>query len=510
MHAPQFLKISLLLLVLAATTVASPAQTITIGRSFIGTNGSNPYTPLVQGWNGNFYGGTLYGGPAFDASTESYAYGTIFELAPSGATIPVYNFCSVVSGTICADGDGASGLILGEDGNLYGTTYNGGNSTCGGVGCGTVFKLTPGGTLTTLHSFCAGTGGSCSDGELPNPIIQASTGVFYGTAYYGGTNNVGTVFSLTSSGTLTVLHSFDGKHGSYPVGALLQASNGDLYGTTYEGGSGTGVGGTVFVISPTGKFGVLYNFCSQTACTDGQSPTGALIQASDGNLYGTTDAAGLYNAGTIFKITLDGQFTSLYSFCPKPGCVDGEIPRAGLIQATDGNFYGTTALGGAHGFGNVFQYSLSGGTDANSGTVTTLYSFCSLTAACLDGSEPMEPPLQSTNGTFYGNTVSGGHFTGCSDPQGTGCGVLYSLSMGLGPFVTLNPAAAAEGRTVSILGNNLTGTTGVTFDGVSATFTVVSNTHIVATVPSGAASGPIQVITPAVTLSSNVAFQVLP
>jgi uncharacterized repeat protein (TIGR03803 family) len=270
------------------------------------------------------------------------------------------SFCSQ-SG--CRDGaDSVAGLVQGTDGNLYGTTQNGGaNDACSVVGCGTVFKISPSGTLTTLYSFCSQSG--CTDGYRPVAgLIQGADGNFYGTTQFGGasgacTGGCGTVFKITPSGTLTTLHSFDGTDGNDLFFAgLIQATDGNLYGATYLGGANGTNTGTVFKITPSGALTTLYNFCSQSGCTDGRYPYGGLVQATDGILYGTTQTGGANgtNAGTVFKITPSGTLTTLYSFCAETGCTDGYDPTAALVQATNGNFYGTTTFGGADGDGTVF------------------------------------------------------------------------------------------------------------------------------------------------------------
>jgi uncharacterized repeat protein (TIGR03803 family) len=233
-------------------------------------------------------------------------------------------------------------LVQGSDGNFYGTTQVGGTN-----GSGTVFKITPSGALTTLHSFDG------ADGSNPAAVLmQASDGNLYGTTEAGGANgNYGTVFKITPAGTLTTLHSFGGADGWEPAAGLVQASDGNFYGTTYIGGA-NGNYGTVFKITPTGTLTTLYSFCSQSGCADGALPRAGLVQASDGDFYGTTAFGGAnYYEGTVFKITPNGTLTTLHSF----DGADGGDPNA-LVQASDGNFYGTTVLGGANGDnGTVFR-----------------------------------------------------------------------------------------------------------------------------------------------------------
>ncbi len=274
--------------------------------------------------------------------------------------------------------DGANpylaGLVQGSDGNLYGTTKSGGAN-----GDGVVFQITPSGTLTAIHNFCSQPG--CTDGSAPQAgLVQATDGNFYGTTTkFGGQNKAGTVFRITPSGTLTTLHSFSGPDGGFPSAALLQAIDGNLYGTTLSGGVNSGAGGTVFKITTSGTLTTLYSFSSLTLCTDGSGPQAALVQGTDGNFYGTTVAGGNNSncasgstCGTVFTLTPSGALTTLYNFCSQPNCADGGLPYAGLVQGTDGNFYGTTSFGGSGiaSAGTVFKIS-------SSGALTTLYSFCS-------------------------------------------------------------------------------------------------------------------------------------
>jgi len=238
-----------------------------------------------------------------------------------------------------------SALVQGTDGNFYGTGEGGGAN-----GSGTIFRLTPAGKLTTLYSFCSQV--NCADGGSPQGLIQASDGNFYGTTNVGGADLYGTVFKFTPGGTLTTLYSFCSQancaDGAEPLAGLVQGTDGNLYGTTSWGGLAcydptSCAGGTVFRVAPGGALTTLYSFCSQLSvsgapCTDGSTPLAGLIQALDGDLYGATDLGGDTGGGTVFKITPGGMLTKLYSF---GGGEDGEDPQAGLIQATDGNFYGT-------------------------------------------------------------------------------------------------------------------------------------------------------------------------
>jgi len=265
-----------------------------------------------------------------------------------------------------------------------------------------------------------------------------------------------------------------------------------IYGTTYFGGASTYCPsvfvtcGTVFRITPSGTFKTLYSFCAQSDCTDGSSPNAGLVQASDGDLYGTTLYGGADNDGTVFKVTSSGVLTTLHSFQG----TDGFFPYAGLVQATDGNLYGTTGSGPYPGdnLGTIFKITPTG-------SLTTVFAFPSENA----GDLPQSALLQDTNGNFYGTTIYGGTQT---------YGTIFSLSVGLGPFVKLQPASGKVGELVDILGNNLTGATAVSFNGTPAIFKVVSNALITTNVPSDATTGGVQVTTPGGTLVSNVSFQV--
>jgi len=270
------------------------------------------------------------------------------------------------------------------------------------------------------------------------------------------------------------------------LAGLVQAADGNLYGTTFYGGA-YGIG-TVFKITPGGTLTTLHSFDG----TDGGNPEAGLVQASNGNLYGTTFYGGDY--GTVFEITPGGALTTLHSFAGYP--TEGSNPGAALVQATDGNLYGTTMDGGANnscnvdgvvGCGTIFEITPEG-------TLITLHNLDGT-----DGEFPQGGLVQHTNGTLYGTTNQGG---------ANGDGTVFSLSIGLGPFVETAPTSGPVGTSVIILGTNLTGATSADFNGTAAPFTVVSSTEITTTVPAGATTGMVQVTTPSGTLYSNLAFQV--
>jgi uncharacterized repeat protein (TIGR03803 family) len=408
------------------------AQTVSTLYSFCAESGcpSAPNAALVQAANGDLYGLAASGG--------AHSLGAVFKLTPGGTLTTLYSFCAQ-SG--CPDGQfPVLGLALATSGDLYGFTEGGGANTNG-----TFFRVTPSGTLATLNSFCTQVG--CPSGEYLNSLLRATNGGFYFTTQFGGigakgASGQGAVYKITPEGTYTQLYSFctdasDGcPNGAIPYAGVTQATNGDLYGTTAEGGNDD-VDGTVFKITPSGTLTTLYSFCAQSGCPDGRGSPYTLIQATDGNLYGTSTSGGANNGGTVFKITPGGKLTTLYSFCAQSGCTDGETPSSGLVQHTNGILYGTTESGGAN-----------------------------------------------------------------------GAGTFFSLSIGASAFVETLPASGKLGASVKILGTSLKGATGVTFNGTAATFTVVSASEITTTVPAGATTGTVEVTTPSITLSSNVAFTI--
>ena len=362
---------------MVAAAGALSAQTLTTLVSFDYTHGSDPAAPLIQGRDGNLYGTTQYGGSASNCES-GYPCGTVFKITPSGTMTSLHSFDY---------GDGAypvSPLVQGTDGNFYGT--NQGEADSGGAG--TIFKITPSGTLTVLrYSFSS-----------PAGLVQGRDGNFYGTTPRSYTH--GTVFKITPSGTLTTLHTFNGTDGDNPQSGLIQATDGNFYGTTASGGTSSNCGGgcgTVFKITPSGSLTTLHSF----SITDGFNVVAGLVQGTDGNFYGTTvNGGGGQNVGEVFKITPSGTLTVLYSFCSQANCTDGNYPKAALMQASDGNFYGTTSSGGVHNQGTVF-------TITPGGSLTTLYSFCAQTG-CADGTTPIAGVIQASNGNFYGTTYNGG------------------------------------------------------------------------------------------------------
>jgi uncharacterized repeat protein (TIGR03803 family) len=344
-----------------------------------GADGEYPYAGLAQGSDRNFYGTTGHGG--------TYGYGTVFKITTNGILTRLYSF---TGGNDGADPEAA--VAQGSDGNLYGTTYRG-----GAFGHGGVFKITTNGAFSRLYSFTGG-----SDGANPySALVQGSDGNFYGTAGYGGTNDFGTLFKITTGGVFTRLHLFTGgDDGSNPNGGLTPGSDGSFYGTANQGG--TDNQGTVFKITANGDFTRLYSF---TGGVDGGDPESVLAQGADGNFYGTTLSGGDLGEGVAFQITADGVYTRLYSFTSGN---DGAYPVGVLVQGNDGNFYGTASGGAFDSRGSFFKITTNG-------VLSTLYTF----TGNHDGQYPYSPLVQGGNGNLYGTTYSGGTI---------GDGVIFRIS----------------------------------------------------------------------------------
>ena len=414
--------------------------------------------------------------------------------AAQGATVTesvLYSFCA--GGSQCPDNAVADGLIQASDGNFYGITATGGANTDGSF-----FMMTPAGAETTLYSFCSQGGSSCSDGEYPADMVLGGDGNFYGTTAGGGANGQGTVFKVTSSGSLDTLYSFCSQGGSSCTDgsvpeALIQGSDGNFYGTTAGSTAGGTGNGTVFEITPSGTLTTLYTFCSQggSSCTDGLSPLD-LVQGSDGNFYGTTTLGGsgssvsFYNAGassnqqvngagTVFKLTSSGTLTTLYAFCKNAQsaeqCSDGFGPND-LVEGSDGNFYGTTQYGGTGDANVAYDGPSNGGGTAfkitSGGTLSTLYNFCSQgSPTCSDGGGPLAL-IEGSDGNFYGvNSVGGALFNDLA-PFGTAFEItssgtqttLYSFCSGAGSSScsdAMVPDALVQGSDGNFYGASQTG-----------------------------------------------------
>jgi uncharacterized repeat protein (TIGR03803 family) len=437
----------------------SLAQTVTYPYSFTDQYGlANPvYGTLAQGRNANLYG----------TAAQLTGDGSIFKFATAGSAGTLFAF-DVTDGS-----NPFGGLTLATDDQFYGTTAYGGSANDG-----VLFKVEPGGSLTILHEFLGG-----SDGMAPfaSPI-QASDGNIYGTTC-GSDEIAATVYKYArSSGVFTTIYQFAEAQGQCMYAPLIQGTDGNLYGTAIAGGAHNC--GTIFKLTTSGALLFYYSFpCS----LGGSTPVGPLVEASDGNFYGTTQRGGSSRGhGTIFKMSQAGVVSVIYGFQGAPQ--DGSQSSAGLTQATDGKLYGTTFAGGTFDFGTLFQITTGG-------TYRVLSNFSINT-----GNQPQDAPVQHTNGLLYGTTEAGGEF---------GSGTIYSLNMGLGPFVAFVQPTGKAGQSAQILGQGLTGTSSVTFNGVAAvSFTVLGDTFMTAVVPSGATTGKVVVTTPGGALTSNVSFRI--
>jgi uncharacterized repeat protein (TIGR03803 family) len=382
----RFIRVATTVFAVVSVTalLSAQAQTLKVLYSFTGgADGANPEAGVMRDAKGDLYGTTNVGG--------AYNGGTVFKLNKSGQETVLHSFCSKSK---CSDGlDPLSQLIQDAEGNLYGTTAEGGSNF------GTVFQLSKSGRETVLYTFTGGADGANPSGG----VVSDARGNLYGTTSEGGAYGKGTVFKLNKMRSETVLHSFaDGTDGAYPSAGVIQDLKGNLYGTTYSGGASNL--GTVFRLNKAGKETVLYNF---NGGTDGADPTTVLSEDVKGNLYGTTSYGGASNLGTVFKLNKAGNETVLYSFS---GGTDGAYPSALILDAS-GTLYGTTIGGGPPDGGTVFKLS-------KAGKETVLHNF----TFGADGAIPTGIILNA-KGILWGTTGSGGN-SACY----FGCGIVFKLT----------------------------------------------------------------------------------
>jgi uncharacterized repeat protein (TIGR03803 family) len=459
----------LAVLTFAVAAIPAQAQTYKVAYNF-GSHTNDPITPgagpnfIAQGRDGSLYSMSWQGG--------SDGRGAAFKVTPSGELTVLANF-------VISNGDyPIGGLTLGADGNLYGTTNQGGDPNCNlGLGCGTVLKLTPAGKLTTLFVFPADNSNGSYPGAAP---VQGSDGNFYGTTSVGLSGS--TLYKMTPTGTMILLHQFNTNEGNDVVAGLVEGTDGSFYGGSFSGG--TNGDGVLFKVTPSGSFTVLHNFTG----SDGSSTWG-LIQATDGNFYGVTGGGGTSKAGVVFKITPGGAYTVLHNL---NGTTDGISPYSSLVQATDGNFYGVANGGGSLGFGTIFKVT-------SRGVYSVVHNFDGKT-----GQNPESALTQDTNGILYGDTYRGG--SGSENCNGS-CGVLYSLKIGAAPFIKLVSDSGKVGSQIGILGQGFSSASVVKFNGLQATtVTRTGTTFLLATVPAGASDGKVTVTTGSTTLTSPQTF----
>ncbi len=354
-----------------------------------GSEGSHPVGGLIMDKAGNFYGTTSDGG--VNGGTCVQGCGAVFKLSPLGVATALHTFTGGSDGARPQDT-----LFADAAGNLYGTANIGGAHNLG-----VVFKLTPGGVETVLYSFAGG-----SDGSNPYAgLIADAAGNFYGTTLHGGPSDLGTVFRLAPDGTETVLHAFTGgRDGSGPYGGVIMDKHGNLYGDTLLGGPRNA--GVIFKIAPNGKFSLLYTF---TRHADGGAPHGGLIRDKQGNLYGVTTEGGR-TWGVVFKLAPDGTQTVLHTFAESDANSEGS-----LIMDQQGDLFGTTEGGGADGLGSVIQISPDG-------KETVLHSFTGMVSRPFDGLQPFSSLTKHMN-KLYGVTTQGGNGNACA----SGCGVVFEV-----------------------------------------------------------------------------------
>jgi uncharacterized repeat protein (TIGR03803 family) len=368
---------------LACGLSAASAQTYTILHQFgtmTGSDGSEPYfVHLIQASDGDFYGTTEYGG--------TNTVGTVFKITPTGSLTVLYEFKT----NAVNDGEfPEAGVVQGSDGNFYGTAYAGGSNFDG-----TVFKMTPAGVVTNLHTFTGR-----PDGSTPfSQLIQGADGFFYGTTSAGGARGYGSVFKIDTTGDLTIVYSFtNGLDGSDPYAGVFQGSDGNFYGTTEYGGSTNCFGegcGVVYKVTSAGTLTSLHQFGSTTE--DGENPIGGIVEGYDGNYYGATFDGGTNGQGTVYRITSAGVLTNLYQFGAL--AYDGLNPRASLVQKSDGYLYGTTFEGGTNGnAGTLYKIGLTGG-------LTYVHDFDGVPG---DGVFLDASPTEGYDGNLYGTTEMGG------------------------------------------------------------------------------------------------------
>jgi uncharacterized repeat protein (TIGR03803 family) len=480
--------IAFTMLALLFTWAARPAQAQTYTPLYdfgaVDATQWGPNGQLALGRDGNYYG------------TMNENYSEIYKMTPAGAETLLWSAATSYE-TVCS-----TGLTLGSDGLLYGTCNTWGGNAWASGGSGIVFKYDPNqgqNGFTILYSFP-----ECnSDGSLyPSALTLGTDGNFYGTTLGNSfcPNPYGTVFKVTPTGTFTTLHVFKGNgtgDGNAPMGPLTLGANGNFYGTTQEGGTSAYNAGTVFKITPKGKLTLIHSFDNSV----GYYPEAGVTQGADGKFYGTTSNGGSYGDGTIFQLTAAGKIAFLHSFNYAVDDVAGPVNP--LTLGTDGSLYGPANCF-SWGCGTESLYKVT-----TKAVFTNLYNgFTNPDGACPDwsvtGCGLSSPMALHPNGTFYGTTLQGG-----DNGQPVGRGVFYSFSTGLKPYIILQFPRGTIGTSIGIFGVGLTGTTAVSFDGVDGNFTVESNTYLTATIPTGAKTGYVTVSTPSGTLKSAVKLTVV-
>ena len=417
------------------------------GEALINADGANPYAGLTLGSDGNLYGTTHSGG--------TNGEGAVFQITTNGVLTTIHSFSFPVRKApffnVYTNADGENPyatLVLGPNGNFYGTAYSGGSSDDG-----TMFQMTTNGVFTTLASF----GGT--NGDFPAAgLTMGPDGNFYGTTSSGGTNGYGTVFELTTNGTLTTLVNFTYYNGVSPSARLTLGPDGNFYGTTYKGGSGGN--GTVFQMTTSGVLTTLYSFSPPAGNgtgpfgieahtnADGANPFAGLALGPDGNFYGTTCNGGTNAYGTVFEVTAAGALTTLANFA----ITNGATPYAGLTLAPDGNFYGTTLSGGSGGDGVIYRLNLSPSIIIQPSNQMAAVGSSPTFTVTLFGTAPFEyqwlangtPIADATNNALIIPNVTpssvGDYQVIITNAWGSTTSSIATLSLGISPTITNQPA----------------------------------------------------------------------
>lgn len=402
------LVVAFALMLTALLAPPAQAQTYTVLYTFTGgTDGGWPYSGVILDGSGNLYGTTESRGNnnacgAFDGC------GVVYKLDPSGNETVLHTF----QGT----GDGREpqwgNLFRDKAGNLMDTTLLGGIAThYGDLGLGVIYQLSANGEETIVHRFA----GPPNDGEEPQSgLIEAEDGTFYGTTTTGGSGpygDCGTVYKMSQSGQITILHNFLGGDGCQPTGGLVMDSSGNMYGTTATGAAGYG---TVYKITPAGELTTLHNFTNQP---DGANPICTLTIDKAGNLYGATGGGGNpkcttenQGCGVVFEIDNKGEEHILHSFLASEG---GDPYAAPTVDEATGSLYGVTSGRAAYNWGSIYKID-------RGGNFTKLYDF----TGHADGGFPIAPMTLDGSGNLYGTTNQGGGGS-CLG----GCGVIFELTL---------------------------------------------------------------------------------
>lgn len=455
-----------------------PSSTIAEIYGFTGPDGSTPQSGLTLGIDGSFYGTTELGG--------TLSKGSVFKISPTGVLTQLYSFSDGTDG-----GYPWAPPVQGADGSIYGVTNAGTNQ-------GRVYKITSAGVFSVI---------AVAPSKTQAPLILGNDGNFYGTTPYGGTYNRGTVFKLTRTGVLTIIHSFVAE---LPAGPVMQGADGKLYGTTPWGG--TNGQGTIYSMTLAGgAFKVLHNFLN----TEASNSSSGLVQGSDKFLYGVAEAGGANGQGSLFKVNTAGTiFSVLYSF----QTALGDTPMSTPVLHTNGIIYGTTNHGGPTltAYGTLYSYNAGLKPFASvviiwSGKVGTHVGIIgqgfNTATGVKFGAGPATFTVLSDN--YMIATPAAGATTGqvtVLEPSGN---LVTPQTFKVIPTISsFSPSAGPVGTSVVITGMSLSQATVVTIGGVKATFTINSDTQVSAVVPAGAITGKVKITTKGGAAASATNFTV--